>query len=237
MNDVEQERPARCVYCDAPLTDPDKDKDHIPGKQFFAKPRPADPPQIEVPSCRNCQQEFQPYENYMRSIITFGPAGITTEGQRIWAQTLDRLYTMNRDPGLKKLIARSFSSAEVVTPDGLYLGNTMLVNTDWKRVRHFVTKLVRGLYFFEFGTSLPTATFISIPECHAEHLDLSEPHSLTRRGKRTWPGTFEYKCNRVEDHPEQSAWMFRFLNTNVFLAFTGTQQEEKPGRTSKTNVQ
>ena len=126
---------------------------------------------------------------------------------------------------------------EVVTPDGLYLGNTMLVNTDWKRVRHFVTKLVRGLYFFEFGTSLPTATFISIPECHAEHLDLSEPHSLTRRGKRTWPGTFEYKCNRVEDHPEQSAWMFRFLNTNVFLAFTGTQQEEKPGRTSKTNVQ
>ena len=194
--------------------------DHIPGKQFFPDPKPQPSELIEVPSCRPCNIKFQPYENYVRSLLLFGTAGVSQEGEKLWEQKLNRTY--QKDMGLKKIIANSFQEVELRTPTGLYAGKRIMIKTQWNRVSMFITKLVRGLYYFEFEKVLPVPTHIDFPHIHAEFLPVSEFKIIPapRYGKKSWKGIFEYRFGIFEEKPQESIWVFRMYDQNIFIAIT-----------------
>jgi hypothetical protein len=132
----------------------------------------------------------------------------------------------DKDKGLRKIIATSFSRKEVVTPEGLYIGNRMIVASDWNRIREYVQKLVRGLYYFEYGAPLSVNDEVEVFDEHYEHADINNLLSITKNGQRAWPGVFEYRCSRVADDPAKSMWLFLFYGVNVFVAMTDKKTEE-----------
>lgn len=220
-----------CVYCQQRVADTE---DHIPGRQFFADPKPPPSELIAVPACRKCNDQFSKIEDYVCSHLLFGQGGVSVAGKAIWQQRMHRTYQKN--DGLRRLISRSLHPLNIFTPEGLYAGQRLALDTDFGRVSQFIVKLVKGLYYFEFDEPLPLDVVIDFPEYHAEHVDLSEPHSLTRRGKRSWPGTFEYKCERVPDAHTESAWMFRFYGENVFVAFTSKYENPEDAEQAESTV-
>jgi hypothetical protein len=194
--------------------------DHIPGKQFFPDPKPQPSELIKVPSCLSCNIKFQPYENYVRSHLLFGPAGVSQAGEKLWEQKLNRTY--QKDIGLKKIIANSLQKVELRTQTGLYAGKGFVIKTRWDRVSMFITKLVRGLYYFESRRILPVSTHIDFPHIHAEYLPASEFKNIPARryGKKSWKGIFEYRFDIFGKNPQESIWVFRMYGHYIFIAIT-----------------
>ena len=195
-----------CVYCLNLVSNPNKDRDHVPGKQFFPDPKPSIPELITVPCCRRCQKTFKKDEDYVRSFLCFGPAGVTPIGKKLWKQKLARTYV--KDLGLRNLIGKSFRQVDITTPGGIYIGNRLSVDPKWPKIRSFITKLVKGLYYFEYDEVLPKSAMVQT----SEQLwffsdDLTSFLKMSRNGKRCWEGVFEYRTNRVAENPLVSMWM------------------------------
>lgn len=206
-----------CVYCQEL---PEDTEDHVPGLQFFPDPKPSPSDLVAVPACLGCNKKFQPFENYMRSLLMFSDAGVTGPGKKLWEQKLNRTYV--KDAGLRNLIADSLRSVELKTPMGLYAGNGFAIETDWNRVQVFVDKLVKGLYFFEYGDPFPLSAEIRLaPKHYQPQTELSDCLPLTRNGQKRWPSIFEYRLNRVDSAPEASLWLFLLYGCIEWVVFTG----------------
>jgi hypothetical protein len=182
---------------------------------MFPLPKPVN--LITVPSCFKCNQGFKKDEEYFLGIITFTEAGISAEGEKLWSQRLRRMY--KKDLGLRRAIAKAIVPKQVFTPAGLYLGRRFKLEPDWPRIKNYFTKVIRGLYYFEYGEILPESTLI-----HYVLLDdmeiLEEINRNVSRGKRGWSGVFEYKRNRVPDSSGESLWLFLVYETILFGATT-----------------
>ena len=89
-----------CVYCQKEVADTE---DHIPGKQFFADPKPPPSELIAVPACRACNDQFSKIEDYVCSHLLFGRAGVSIVGKDIWQQRMYRTYQKN--DGLCRVLA------------------------------------------------------------------------------------------------------------------------------------
>ena len=204
-----------CVFCGKSLNL--SHDDHIPGKQFFPQPRPDD--LITVPAHDVCNRRYKPDEDYLRAILLATDAGKTAFGDLLWQQKAKR--ALDKDKGLNNAFFRSVKNFTVVTPDRLPKGSRLGLVPDWHRVKTFVEKLIRGLYWFEYGSILPQSLHIDFPRGFIEDLPGNNPYlALTSPGKRGWAGIFEYRswCGPV--NPERSMWMFIFYGTNVFVAAT-----------------
>ena len=206
---------SKCVFCGEDL-DGSHD-DHIPGRRFFPKPRPLD--LITVPAHAECNTRFKSDEDYLRAILLATDAGKTAFGDRLWQQKAKR--ALDRDKGLNNAFFRSVGEFTVFTPEGLPAGNRLGLVPDWERVARFVEKVVRGLYWFEFGGILPQALHIDFPRGFAEDFPGNNPYlPLTSSGKRGWPGIFQYRSWRGPVNPERSSWVLVFYGTNMFVATT-----------------
>lgn len=210
-----------CVYCQ--VTEADTE-DHVPGKQFFPAPKPTPSELVAVPACSACNTMFQPVENYIRSILMFSNAGSSDAGKKLWDQKLKR--TFQKDLGLRKLMSCILHPIQTFTPEGLYAGQRLAINADWSRVDQFITKLIKGLYFHEYNEPLPSTAFLDVSHEHFKFGDsfLSQYIELSKHGKNSWPGVFEYRHNRLEDVPEKSLWMFLLYGHIVWFAFTITEE-------------
>ena len=101
------------------------------------------------------------------------------------------------------------------------MGNRLSVDPSWPKIHSFITKLVKGLYYFEYDEVLPKSAIVQT----SEHFwffsdDLTPFLKISRNGKRCWEGVFEYRTNRVAENPLVSMWMFLFYGQNVLLART-----------------
>ena len=202
----------KCVYC---INAPSATNDHVIPRSMFPLPKPTD--LITVPSCLKCNRGFKKDEEYFLGIITFTEAGVSAEGKRLWDQRLQRMY--KKDRGLRRAIARAIVPKQVFTPAGLYLGKRLQVEPDWPRIKNYFTKVIRGLYHFEYDEILPESTLI-----HYVLLDdmemLEEINRNVRPGKRGWNGVLEYKQNRIPDSLGDSLWLFLVYETLLFGATT-----------------
>lgn len=208
--------PVRCVYCSNNLG---MTQDHVPPKSFFPRPRPSD--LITVPSCQQCNQGAGKEEEFFLATFMFSEAGSTPAGQQLWAEKLDRMYQKNL--GLRKTIARVLSDKLVWTPTGLYLGRHMTIKIDHPRLERVAEKIVRGLYYHEYGTPLPSNAEIMTMFLHTNaKFHAAQPYFPELGvGTRMWPGIFEYSRNRLLGSPEKSMWLMRFYSWAYFWAITG----------------
>jgi hypothetical protein len=214
-----KQRPDKCVYCgDNPgITD-----DHVPPKSFFPQPRPSN--LITVPACHKCNSGASKDEDYFLATFMFSGAGNSDAGKILWKQRLNRMFRKNL--GLKRKIAEGLSYRPVVTPTGIYLGRRMGLQFDEGRFERVLQKIVRGLYYFEYGEALAAKTevttlFLSTKARFETAVGYANQLAW---GKRQWPGVFEYRCGRVPDAPQGSVWLMRCYSNSHFWAISGSDE-------------
>ena len=210
-----EDKKTTCVYCNKKegVT-----QDHVPPKSFFPKPRPSN--LITVPACLKCNQTAGKDEEFFLATFMFSEAGVSDAGKKLWEQKLRRMYEKNL--GLKRKIAQNLSRRNVVTPAGIYLGKTMMIDRDDDRFDNVISKIVKGLYHFEFNENLPSESEISVL-----FLDTQEKFNIAKKdinvlefGKKQWPGIFEYRFGSVKENPYLTMWLFGFYSFATFLAIT-----------------
>lgn len=122
----------KCIYCRSRKAN---SRDHVPPKNLFPIPRPAN--LITVPSCVECNRFFKKDEDYFLALSTFTDAGISTEGKKLWQQKLHRMYV--KDVGLRRIIANSFATVELITPAGVYIGRRGAIKPNWDRIKNYAS--------------------------------------------------------------------------------------------------
>jgi len=201
-----------CVYCGEPGTT----GDHVPPQSYFDKPLPTKPSIPQVPSCEDCQKRFKKAEDYVRTIVILGGAEQSTAGMKI-EPAIIRMFAMRKDPGLVGKIEAASQRLTFVTPEGLFVGNRDVVDIDWAHVTLFTEKLIRGLYYIERRTALPTDVLIGrVDHFRGNDNFLAEHLAICRCGSLAWPGTFRYRWNIATKNPQVSLWWFVLYDTFVW---------------------
>lgn len=231
MNDISKSKecPKKCTYCGE---NPGVTDDHVPPKSFFPQPRPSN--LITVPSCNKCNGGAGKDEDYFLATFMFSDAGITNAGATLWRQRLHKMFKKNL--GLRQKIASGLSYKHVTTATGIHLGRRMALQFDERRFDRVIQKIVRGLYYFEYGSALSAETevitlFVSTK---ARFETAMECASQIARGKRQWPGIFEYRCGRVPEDFHQSMWLIRCYGNTYFWAISGS--DEVPNKALRNNT-
>ena len=206
-----------CAYCDINLANT---VDHVPPRNIFPSPRPNN--LITVPACDVCNNKYAKDEEYFMASMMFTYAGDSDAGKLLWKQKLKRMYSKNR--GIRSKMARTLKRKSLHTPAGLYLGKHFVQTPDFYRWDRVVEKIVRGLYYFEYGSSLLHDTsvetiYISTDERYKSIVDKNI--NMLNIGKRGWPGVFRYKCNEVVGNARDSMWGLLFYEKFIFWAVTG----------------
>jgi len=206
---------AHCAYC---TEEPATTADHVPPKSFFPSPKPSN--LITVPACPACNQGAGKDEEFFLATFMFSDAGTSEAGTRLWNEKLRRMYSKNW--GLRRAIGSLLSHVNVTTPAGLYLGRRIAIDVDDSRLERVVTKIVRGLYFFEYGDRLHKTSSVQVLYLRSEdHVNLAKAHNHEMRdGSRGWDGVFRYRFNRVATRPQGSLWLLMFYDFAVFMAVT-----------------
>ncbi|MBU0734082.1 MAG: HNH endonuclease [Proteobacteria bacterium] len=216
-----------CIYCGKK---PKRTDDHVPPKSFFPKPRASD--LITVPSCKKCNQGAGKDEEFFLATFMFSDAGISDAGKRLWSEKLHRMYEKNL--GLRRKIAQALEYTNVVTPVGLFLGRRMAIKPDEKRFDKVISKIVRGLYFFEYQEVIPpVSSILCLFLKTEEHFQAAKEYvNQLKSGTRGWPGIFEYRFNRLEKKHDESMWILLFYNFATFWVITG---DSRTNLTKKAN--
>ncbi len=160
----------------------------------------------------------------------FSDAGITSVGKKLWNQKLHRMYSKNR--GLRARIVKSFRRINLVSPGGIYIGRRLAQEIDEERLHDVAIKVVRGLYYFEYGTPLLRSTKVLCQLLRSES-DAAEPIKLNdqlRSGSREWPEVFQYRFNRINQSPSCSAWLIRFWGKINFWLISGNDSDFEIGQ-------
>ena len=205
----------QCVYCNV---EPGISADHVPPKAFFPRARRNN--LLTVPSCIKCNNALSKDEEYVLAALMFSDAGVSLVGKELWEERVSRMFEKNR--GLRRRFARDFHQVELRTPAGIFLERRIGFDYDAPRFRRVVGKIVRGLYFAEFGDRLPvgcpiTSMFLHTPGQFQVAARLSQQLLL---GGRIWPAAFEYRFGCVKNKPASSGWLLRFYDSMVFLVVT-----------------
>ncbi|AUX35487.1 uncharacterized protein SOCE836_076800 [Sorangium cellulosum] len=210
-----------CVYC---CERPGVTRDHVPAKQLFPVPRPAN--LLTVPCCGLCNQRFQPHEDYFRALICLGSTGETPVARRIWEQKVER--GLQRDRGLRRVLTAALRRIPAITEAGLYLGHRDAYRVDWPRLHLVVRKWTRALYVEEYGQALPPNAQIHTRLIHGPLVQTRDVlHQLSLDAKHAWPGVFEYRHNREAERLDRSMWTFTVLGSVEFLAVTSVPEKAR----------
>ena len=163
----------------------------------------------------------------------FGQAGVSPVGKKLWNEKLHRMYEKNQ--GLRKRIGTSLHSTELVTPNGIFIRHGMSINLERVRLERIASKIVRGLYYFEFGNALPPTTEI-VSRLVQDSFDVAPIKTMVsqlRFGTKNWHRIFEYKFDRIEEKPNASIWLTRFYESYIFLSVTDDNEyDDNPGKAS-----
>ena len=204
-----------CVYCGSAAGNT---KDHVPPKAFFPKPRPSN--LITVPSCPTCNQSASKDEELFLATLLFSDAGVTTIGRQLWKEKMSRAYS--RPQGIAKIIARMLRQAHIRTPVGIYLGKRMALDIDYDRLYRVVSKIVRGLYYYEYKEALGKDVEITCQwlNTHSTQATAHKHIEILPFAQKSFPGVFSYRFSRVVEKPQRSEWAILFFNHTVFWAIT-----------------
>lgn len=200
-----------CAYCGREATT----KDHVPPKQIFPKPRPAN--LVTVPACLDCNNQSGKDEEYFLATFMFSEAGTSEAGKKLWDEKLHRMYEKNL--GLRRKIAHNLEQPkDTYTPSGIYLGKRMVINLDKNRIYKVVRKIVRGLYYLEYQEVMPASQDLDCLLIQTQdHFNAAkESTKELKSGSKSWDGIFRYSHNRTEEGRPGSIWLLNFYDFATF---------------------
>lgn len=135
-----------CAYCG--IENP-KTKDHIPPKNLFGKPLPAD--LITVPCCNDCHKDTSKDDEYFRSAVASWEALDGIPLIETLRDTVCRSLERKEAAGFAKNIVNSISETPTFTKSGIYTGNKSRMEIDYHRLNSVLERITRGLFFKETG--------------------------------------------------------------------------------------
>ena len=208
-----------CVYCGSRKK---VTKDHIPPKSLFAKPRPKN--LITVPCCRKCNNSASKDDEYfVTTIVLRRDAGEHPEAKRV----SDRVWRSLRKPeakGLNKLLLGDVEGLFYLNKQGFY-EPTAGYNVDLQRLDRVASRIVKGLFWSEYGERLPEDYDAwAFNDSGIQGMDENQLGILRAvlGGKSTIVGNkvFRYWNSIVPEDKYSSAWILRFFESVYFMCFT-----------------
>ena len=208
-------RPINCYLCGKPLAAPIS-ADHVPPRQLYTKEvRQAHSPNLlTIPVHRDCNLSYQHDEDYfVNTLAPFGKDSYT--GMALLREIFAKYAAGEKQPLVGKVL-REFEHA----PGGILLPPSLVAKRiEGSRVHRVAWKIVRGLYFHEFGEVLPeftpNALEIAPPDRPPPEAFLHTLHDLPSRG--SYPGVFDYKYVKFAAIKDFNYWGLLFWDRLILI--------------------
>jgi hypothetical protein len=218
-----------CTYCGETKR---ISADHVPPKNLFPKPYPAD--MWTVPACDDCNQGFSKDDDYFRVWLTIaeGAKG-QFERDKLIPTVVRGLHREEARRYLQSLYDNSFILPRF-SPSGLYLGQQPAISFEGARIGRTASRIVKGLFFRIKGYRLPddhtvnVTHFSQLPQAFSVHpevvlalrqfiaaVDAEPAHQLG--------DTFAFKWLQSPNGPNHSLWLLYFYGHMDFFYSTFAQ--------------
>lgn len=214
---------ASCTYCGKPEA---KTADHIPPACLFPSPRPSD--LVTVPSCLDCNKGASKDDEYFRMMLVMR-RDVTHPAIPKLLDAVHRGLGKPRKRGMLHGLLRSIRPVFVKTPTGLYVGRDEAYDVDLERLGRVADRIVKGLYFKEFGACLPSTHGVrSFAESGLTEID-SDMRSTVKQTiaalvskppRVIGEGVFKYWVQATPEDPATTAWLMCFYAVESFLCLT-----------------
>lgn len=204
-----------CIYCQKEIAET---TDHVPPKAFYPRPRPSN--LITVPACLSCNNEASLDEEYFLATFMFSEAGKSESGKKLWAEKLHRMYDKNL--GIRRKIASSFKEISVLDKSKNETINRLAIEYDQDRINRTCSKIIRGLYFIEYGEPLniDCSVDVELLDTRGKIQIAKDYNHFFHAGQKEWPGVFQYRhCTIPPEHVE-GIWLLLFWDTHTFWGTT-----------------
>ena len=193
-----------CYLCGDPLVG-ETSVDHVPPKQLYAKEirKKHSPNLLTIRVHKRCNSSFQYDEDYF--VNTLAPFGKDSyAGSALLREVFSKYKAGVKRPLVGKVL-KEFERA----PSGIVLPKGLVAKRiEGDRVQRVAWKIVRGLYFHEFGTVLP--------EYKPKSLTIAPPDRpppieflqalFDRPSRGAYPGVFDYKYVTVAELDDFNYW-------------------------------
>lgn len=201
--------------------------DHVPPKNLFhGHP---DDELIKVPACDECNQGAKKDDEYFRAFLV-AQAAVSDHPQ---AQKLNdhirKKMDENERKGFEALMFSQLQIMELVTPSGIVLERQKVHYADYSRLQKILKKIVKGLYYREFGRILPSTLNIAVVDVKqiAEMEDFLRADvaplvaALETQTSINIHDIFEYKVYAlIPETPFVTAWSLTFFLKRQFFGIT-----------------
>jgi hypothetical protein len=191
-----------CVYC---ASNPSTTRDHVFAREFFAKERRANLPQ--VPACQTCNAAKSALEHYLTTILLIG--GRHPDAEPMMFETLAR--RLQKNAKLHREIVGGMRLTVIEEPPPRQGLIPIQVPFNGQRLLELLTYVARGLLSHHFGVTLPpdiAVCTISLTRTgEALIASLSEKYGRRRVSADLGRGTFVYEGAQCE-YPEHTLWKF-----------------------------
>lgn len=211
-------KPTVCYLCEKALTAPTS-ADHVPPKQLYAKEvrKKHSPNLLTIDVHADCNRSFQHDEDYFAN--TLAPFA---RGSYAGTAFLQEAFAKYASGEKQKLVGKVLNEFQR-TPGGILLPPGLVAKRfEGDRLHRIAWKIVRGLYFHEFGEVLPENTpnnlQIAAPDKPPPVEFLHALYDKPSRGQ--YPGVFDYKYVTVPQFNEFHYWGMLFWDRLILtMAF------------------
>jgi len=190
--------------------------DHLPPTSIFPKPRPDN--LITVPSCAECNNRASDLDEAFRLYLALHVGDLEDEIAAAYFHEAPRTYKHNKQ--LQREILGSAEPVDFTTPSGIYTGQGMKVLWNSKAHDAVIERIVRGLYFHNFGEVLPPDARVSPKWFNQPDEEFLQTMSGLKKNV-VGNNQFVYLFGRAEGRPAASVWCFEFYGRHWAGAHTG----------------
>lgn len=212
-------RSSLCAYCgkEARTTG-----DHVPPRSLLPPGQvPRGVELIKVPACSTCHLSFGKDDEYFGTVLAMRKdISEHPEGQKLLPK-LFRGISRARARPLNMAIFKTMARVELTTPQGLWAGTAPTFKPDWARLDRTADRMVRGLYFHEFGSPIPAShrVMARIDVGLVASQDVIDRVFSKATVRTVWPGVFAYAFAATDDRVG-TAWTLVFYGSAAFVGIT-----------------
>ena len=198
-----------CAYCGNRATT----RDHIPSRKFFPQPRPDN--LITVPACSSCNNGTSADEEYFLLRVLASDGAITPEAAAVSEELFEGILSPRRVRTLASFRSEMHWRPRI-SPAGVITGRDLEYPLDRNRVRRVMEKILRGLYFHEFGRPVPANHEVVVASYFTRDPIIFEDPTIrglmANRTEVRGRTVFQYRKQVPRDNPAAVIFIMEFFH-------------------------
>jgi hypothetical protein len=187
--------------------------DHVPPKNLFPTPRPAN--LITVPCCRKCNESFSGLDEQFRAFIT-AAADASPVGKEMFRSKVCG-SSFKRSPALRKQMGRGLTQGKMITGAGEMWVPLIAVNR--KPFEGFFIRLTKGLlatFYPDIDYHHPEVAFV-VKQYGSHYPSFHTVTSQLLADQRS-DGVFRFWRGVAQDASRaKGLWIYQFYEAAVFM--------------------